>query len=204
MFSGHSKFSFALHKSIKSENQLKTNEFAPTNPDPLPDDFWREHEIFKDGVVDRRESTTSWSHLFLVARLPCRLREDTALSHNENVFTREFLLQLPHQSYLEVNKQDFLQVFQGSKRNGKEGYFNECWPMVSSKVSSPPFITVVPPFRWVPPFFGFQIRSPLYRSHAKQFIWNRNTEEGKNIMELKFFRLQYFNIFSYWCPKQYF
>ena len=48
------------------------------------------------------QRTASWTHLFLVPRLPRRLRENTSLCHDKHMFPRKFLLQLSHESHLNL------------------------------------------------------------------------------------------------------
>ena len=64
---------------------------------------------------------------------------------------------------------------------------NRIWHVFIQGVQSPLY-NGGPPFSLSPPFSRISNLLPLNGSHAKQVIWNRNTEEGKNIMELKCFR----------------
>ena len=59
----------------------------------LADDLRREHEILEDLLVDVRQSPAARPLLF-DARIACRLAEDSALGHKNNMTVGKFLLQL--------------------------------------------------------------------------------------------------------------
>lgn len=61
------------------------------------------HEIVKNRLVNRRQSSAPWSLLFAeVAGVSSGFRENSPFSQEYDVFTGELLLELPDQSPLDL------------------------------------------------------------------------------------------------------
>ena len=71
----------------------------------LADDLRREYEILENLLVDVCQSPAAWPLLF-DARIACRLAEDSALGHKNNVTVGKLLLQLASKPKIVAKKRN--------------------------------------------------------------------------------------------------
>lgn len=81
-------------------NQLRAIQL---DADALANDFSWEDQIFQDGIVDSGQSAGTWTLLLQwISSLTGGLGQNLTFANNNDMFTREFLLQFTNQNDLDL------------------------------------------------------------------------------------------------------